>query len=161
MSEASLVEAYIRSEESPDGKWWVEVPVGLSVQEQQSQTASLKNIDAVCLTSQPPHLPERYPDYAGSMEYTNPDIPESGVSRAKLFRRLRESDYFEEESATIVEAKTGASSFKAIGQLQAYKQLLEEDYGWSVEEQILLSNQRDPVIDHAASSLDIRVVAVQ
>lgn len=83
------------------------------------------------------------------------------MSRAKLFRRLRESDYFKEESATIIEAKTGTSSFKAIGQLQAYKQLLEEDYGWPVEEQILLSNQRDPVIDHAASSLDIRVVAVQ
>lgn len=161
MSEASLVEAYIRSEKSPDGKWWVEVPVGFSVQEQKTQSPALKNIDAVCLTSRPQHLPESYPDYDGSVEYTNKDIPESGVSRAELFRRLRESGYFEDETVTIVEAKTGASSFKAIGQVQAYKQLLEEDYGWSVEDQILLSNQRDPVIDHAATSLGIRVVAVR
>lgn len=94
-------------------------------------------------------------------EFTNPDIPESGVTRAELFRRLRDSGYFTDETVSIVEAKTGKSSFKAIGQLEAYKTLLEEDYGWTVDEQILLSNQRDPVIDHACSSLGIRVVAVR
>lgn len=159
MSEDQLVEAFIRSNSSPDGKWWVEVPVGFTVRE--SHTASLKNIDAVCLTSQQQELPESYPDYQGMQEFVNPDVPESGVTRAELFRRLRDSEYFTDEKVSIVEAKTGKSSFKAIGQLEAYKTLLEEDYGWTVEEQILLSKQRDPVIDHACSSLGIRVVTVQ
>ncbi len=159
MTEDKLVEAFIRSNSSPDGKWWIEVPVGFTVQE--SHTTSLKNIDAICLTSHSQQIPESYPDYQGTQEFVNPDIPESGVTRAELFRRLRDSGYFTNETVSIVEAKTGESSFKAIGQLEAYKTLLEEDYGWTVDEQILLSNQRDPVIDHACSSLGIRVVAVR
>jgi hypothetical protein len=161
MSEDDLVEAYVRSGKSPDGKWWVEVPVGLSIQQANTQPISPKHIDAVCLTDQPQQVPESYPDYEGSFEYVNPDIPESGVTRTELFRRLRNSDYFNDETVSIVEAKTGKSSFKAIGQLKSYTTLLEEDFGWTVEEKILLSKQRDPIVDHAASSLDIRVVNVR
>lgn len=159
MSEDSLINTYIRDNASPNGKWLVEVPVGLSVQENKS--VSHKNVDAVCLASRSQQLPETYPDYQGTYEFVNPDIPESGVTRTDLFRRLRDSQYFVDENVSIVEAKTGKSSFKAIGQLEVYKTLLEEDYGWTVEEQILLSERRDPVIDHACHSLGIRVVAVQ
>jgi len=160
MSEDDLVAAYIRSSHSPDGKWWTEVPVGLAVQEQRTQSLAPKHVDAVCLNAQPQQPPESYPEYDGFVEFVNPDIPESGVTRTELYRRMRDSDYFDDETATIVEAKTSGSSFKAIGQLQAYKSLLEEDYGWTVTEQILLSDGRDAIIDHAARDLDIRVVNV-
>ena len=53
MAEEALVEAYIRSDQSPAGKWWVEVPFGLSVQTQDSKSLSPKQIDAVCLTDHP------------------------------------------------------------------------------------------------------------
>jgi hypothetical protein len=160
MSENSLVEAYVRDANSPSGKWWVEVPVGLSVQSGSSKSLAPKHIDAVCLTTRSQQLPESYAD-SQAEEYVNPSVAEPGATRAELFRRLSNSEYFTDETATIVEAKTGSSSFKAIGQLQAYKELLEQDYGWTVEEQILLSAQRDPIIDQAARSLDIRVVAVR
>ena len=161
MGEAALVETYIRSGASPDGKWWIEFPVGLSIQQKNTQSIAPKHIDAVCLTDQAQQVPESYPDYDGFVEYTNPNIPESGVTRTELFRRVRDSEHFTDETVSIVEAKTGASSFKAIGQLEAYKTLLEEDFGWTVKEKILLRKQRDPVIDHAASSLGIRVVNVK
>ena len=161
MGEDALVEAYIRSEQSPDGKWWVEVPAGFSVQQNRRQSVTLKSVDAVCLTDQPQQLPETYPDYNGSVEYVNPNIPESGVTRTELFRRVRDLNYFNDEQVSIIEAKTGESSFKSIGQLEAYKTLLEEDFGWTVKEQILLSADRDPIVDDAVSSLEIRVVNVR
>lgn len=161
MGEAALVEAYIRSESSPDGKWWTEFPVGLSVQEKNTEPIAPKFIDAVCLTSRPQQVPESYPDYDGSTEYINPNNPESGVTRTELSRRLRDLEHFTDETVSIVEAKTGASSFKSIGQLKTYSTLLEEDFGWAVKNKILLRNQQDKIIDHAASSLGIRVVNVQ
>ena len=160
MGEEALVESYIRSEQSPDGKWWVEVPVGLSVQKKSTKSLAPQSIDAVCLIDQPQQLPESYPDYEVFVEYVNPNIPESGVTRTELFRRLRKSDEFSNATVSIVEAKVGESSFRAIGQLKSYKTLLEEDFGWTVEESILLSEQRDLIVDHAASSLGIRVVNV-
>jgi len=160
MGENALVEAYIRNGASPDGKWWIEFPVGLSIQQENTQSIVPKHIDAVCLTDRAQQVPESYPDYDG-LDYINTDIPESGVTRTELFRRLRDLEHFTDETVSIVEAKTGASSFKAIGQLEAYKTLLEEDFGWTVEEKILLREQRDPIIDHAASSLGMRVVNLQ
>jgi hypothetical protein len=160
MGEAALVEAYIRSGSSPDGKWWVEFPVGLSIQQESPQSNKPKQVDAVCLTDREQQVPETYPDYDGFAEYTNPNMPESGVTRTELFRRLRDSEDFTEETVSVVEAKTGASSFKAIGQLEAYGRLLKEDFGWTVKEKILLREERDAVVDHAASSLGIRVVNV-
>lgn len=157
MSEEALVESFIRSSASPDGKWFVELPVGLSVQERKSSVA-VKMIDAVCITSQPSALPETFPD--GPWFYLNAMDAEPNISKAEIFRRIRNSNHLNDETVSIIEAKTGKSSFKAVGQLEAYKLLIEEDYGWTVEEQILLSVERDPVIDHVCSEKGIRVVTV-
>ena len=83
------------------------------------------------------------------------------VSKAEVFRRLRDSQHLVDETVSIVEAKTGKSSFKAIGQLEAYKILLEEDYGWEVKEQILLSEERDEVINHIGDEKGFNLVSLK
>ena len=158
MSEERLVESFIRSDASPEGKWFVEVPVGLSIQEKKESDSSLKFVDAVCLTTQNSALPESYPD--GPDFYFNVQEAEPHISKAEVFRRLQDSNLLSNEDAVIVEAKTGMSSFKSIGQLEAYKYLLEEDYGWAVQEQVLLSKKRDPVIDNVCTEKEYRVVNV-
>jgi hypothetical protein len=159
MSEEALVESFIKSENSPNGKWFVEVPVGLTVQEKKDATPSVKHVDAVCITSKPSALPESYPE--GPDFYLNVQEAEPHISKAEIFRRIRSSQHLSNETVSIVEAKTGESSFKAIGQLEAYKQLIEEDYGWSVEEQILLSKGRDEIIDSTCNKMGYRVVDVK
>lgn len=158
MSEASLVESFIRSESSPDGKWFVEVPVGLWIQEESDETPSIKYVDAICITSKTNALPESYPD--GPDYYLNVQEAEPNISKAEIFRRIRSSQHLTDETVSIVEAKTGKSSFKAIGQLEAYSCLVEEDYGWNVREQILLSEGRDDIIDSVCSEKGYRVVDV-
>jgi hypothetical protein len=160
-SEDKLVKQYIEHEKSPDGKWWVEVPVGLSVTREADGSLQPKSVDAVCLTGSKQELPERYPEHSGTRKFIDTDIAPSGESRADQFRRLADSRYFEKEEVAIVEAKTEAGTLRGIGQLQAYASLLEEDYGWSVEQQILLCDGRDDIVDHAADTLGIRVVHVR
>jgi len=158
MSEEDLVKSFIKSDNSPDGKWFVEVPAGLSIQENADTTPAVKHVDAVCITSKRFALPESYPE--GPEYYFNVQAAEPHISKAEIFRRIRDSQHLSNETVSIVEAKTGRSSFKAIGQLEAYKYLIEEDYGWDVEEQILLSKDRDEIIDSVCSEKDYRVVNV-
>lgn len=56
----ALLKAFVESEASPDGKWWIDVPVGLSVGDGDSAL-----LDAVCLTSREQELPEVYPEHTG------------------------------------------------------------------------------------------------
>lgn len=159
MSEEALVKSFIRSDTSPNGKWFVEVPVGLTVQEKVDATPSVKQVDAVCITSKSFALPESYLD--GPDFYLNVQEAEPHISKAEIFRRIRSSHHLSDETVSIVEAKTSESSFKAIGQLEAYEHLIEEDYGWNVEEQILLSEGRDDIIDSVCSKKGYRVVDVK
>jgi hypothetical protein len=158
MSENALVEAFIRSDASPSGKWFVEVPVGLSIQEEAESTPNVKHVDAVCITSKSSALPESYPD--GPDFYLSVQEAEPNISKAEIFRRIRDSQHLSNETVSIVEVKTGESSFKSIGQLEGYKSLIEQDYGWSVEEQILLSGERDAIIDRVCTQKGYRVVDV-
>ncbi|MXV61163.1 hypothetical protein GS429_03625 [Natronorubrum sp. JWXQ-INN-674] len=152
----NLVESFIKSDLSPTGKWWVEVPVGLSV----DGTTAVKHIDAVCLTSQEFDLPEVYPERTGMVEYVNPDGHGSSVSKTELFRRMNSSHHFQEESVALVECKTGPLSLKGVGQLVAYEALLTDDWNWEVDERILIGADIDPLVHEACKSLGIRTVQV-
>jgi len=158
MSEQALVSQFIRSDASPSGKWFVEVPVGLSVQATLDSTPSVKHVDAVCLTEQPDALPETYPD--GEAFYLNAMAAEPNLTKTGVFRRIRDSGQLAGASVALVEAKTGPASFTALGQLEAYQDLLEADYDWSVEERILLVDGDDPVIERVCTERGIRVVKV-
>lgn len=172
MKEEELILSFIKSDKSPEGKWFIEVPAGIKVQEErETDSSSIKQVDAVCLTSKSEELPKKYKrNLRGRQYYINPDgvdpeseymrvlngIPHKNKSKTDIFRGIIESPYMDDETATIVEAKTGKSSFEAIGQLEAYKVLVEEDYGWDVNEQILLCEERDEVIDRVCGEINIR-----
>lgn len=153
MSENSLLKSYIKSDHSPNGKWWVEVPVGFEIRE---RGAPLKFVDAVCLTSEPNELPESWPEFNGGQAFMG--TSESGVTRVEMFDRLRQSGYFSDEAVSIVESKATHPSFRALGQLEAYGVLIEMDYGWKIREKILLSVERDPIIDRVSREIGIRLV---
>lgn len=158
MSEAALVERFIRSDASPTGKWFVEVPAGLSMQAASGVTPAVKHVDAVCLTGQSDALPESYPD--GESFYFNAMAAEPNLTKTDVFRRIRESGQLAGASVALVEAKTGPASFTALGQLEAYQDLLEADYDWTVDERILLVDGDDPVLEHVCTERGIRVVKV-
>jgi hypothetical protein len=157
-----LLRSYIKHETSPDGKWWVDVPVGLKLeQEGDASPEQIKEADAVCLTSRPHEFPEVWPENNSRREFVNPEVPEAGVTKRELFRRVREKGYFNGETASILEVKPSKSSFKALGQLIAYRELLEEDYGWEIDEAILLSAERDKIVDEVAQREGIRLVQLK
>lgn len=156
----SLARGFILSNASPDGKWWTEVPVGFSLEEEgQISKSEMKYVDAVCLTSQPSEPPEVYPENDSFTKWVDPRG--TGESKTELFRRLRQSGEFADETVQIVEFKTGKSSFRGLGQLTAYEEMIQQDYGWNVEQKILVSIDRDPLIDSVSQSNDIRVVHVK
>jgi CRISPR/Cas system-associated exonuclease Cas4 (RecB family) len=170
MSEGELVKEFIEHHKSPSGKWFIELPVGMTVQDEtDTNSSSIKHIDAVCLTSKQQELPKEYrlDNYhinpEGESEkykkYLNGILPPRSGSKTDTFRNIIQSPYLEDETVSIVEVKTGKSSFKAIGQLEAYKLLVEQDYGWDVERQILLSEKRDEVISHVCNKKDIKIVS--
>lgn len=158
MSEEALVSQFIRSDASPSGKWFVEVPAGLSVQSTTASTPAVKQADAVCLTNRPAALPETYPD--GELFYLNAMLAEPNLTKTGVFRRIRESEQLAGASVALVEAKTGPASFTALGQLEAYQDLLEADYDWTVDERILLVDGDNPVLEQVCTERGIRVVKV-
>lgn len=102
----ALLSAFIRSDASPDGKWWLDVPVGLSV----GEAGAYATVDAVCLTSRDPELPEEFPDHDGVPYVYREADAELGLDKADAFRALRERDTFADESAVLVAVEPGASS---------------------------------------------------
>ncbi|WP_049936337.1 hypothetical protein [Haloplanus natans] len=156
MSHDSLVKAFIKSDSAPDGKWWVEVPVGISLEE----TTAVKHVDAVCLTSREFDLPEVYPERSGTVEYVNPEVPESGVNKTELFRRVNDQGLFEDETVTLVECKSGKLSLRGVGQLVAYETLITQDWNWEVDGRILVCEEVDPLIHEVCKSRNISVVEV-
>jgi hypothetical protein len=156
---ADLVRGFIRSDASPDGKWWTEVPVGFSLEEDSRlSSGQLKYVDAVCLTSRPPEPPEVYPENDSFTKWVDPGG--TGETKTELFRRLRDSGSFAGEHVQVVECKTGPSSFTGLGQLTAYEELVERDYGWDVQTKVLVSAERDPIVGSVSQAQDIRVVHV-
>jgi len=152
----ALVEAFIRSDVSPDGKWWLDVPVGLSVGDDGDHAT----VDAVCLTSRDPELPEEFPDHTGIPYVYRDDDDELGVDKAEAFRLLRGKDAFAAESAVLVAAEPGASSVGRAGELLAFQALLEADWDWTVEDRLLVSDTDSDHVNRVCRELDVRAVRV-
>ena len=152
---AALVRAFVESDASPDGKWWVDVPAGLSLGETGDHTV----VDAVCLTDRAQELPEVYTAHAGT-EYVNPE-GQPQVGKADLFRTLREKGTFASETVALVAADPGAARVGTVGDLLAARELLWADWPeWTVEELIYVSHEDRPHVTRAASELGVRVVRV-
>ena len=151
----ALLEAFVRSEASPDGKWWVDVPVGLSV----GDPGAYATLDAVCLTSREPELPESYPDHTGTPYVVHGD-DRLGTGRVDAFRTLREKRLFEEETAVLVAVEPDAASVGTVGDLLAHQELVEADWPWTVEERVLVSDQDSDHVTHVCRELSVRPVRV-
>jgi hypothetical protein len=159
---SALLEAFVRSEASPDGKWWVDVPVGLSVGEPEAYAT----LDAVCLTSREPELPESYPDHTGTPYVVHGDADPApaadGLSerRVDAFRTLREKELFADETAVLVAVEPDASSVGTVGELLAYQELLEADWPWTVAERLLVSDEDSDHVTHVCRELSVRPLRV-
>jgi len=153
----SLRRAFIESDASPDGKWWVDVPAGLSLGEDGDH----HTVDAVCLTDREQELPEVYTAHAGT-EYVNPEADEAvGVTKADLFETLRGRETFAEETATLVAFDPGAARVGTVGDLLAARELIEADWpGWTVDELVYVSDTDRAHVTRAAKELGVRVVRV-
>ncbi len=152
----ALLEAFIRSDASPNGKWWVDVPVGLSIGEPDDYAT----VDAVCLTSREQELPEVYPDHTGVQYVYHPDDEQVGVSKTDAFRTLRETDTVAGETVVLVAGESGDSSVGRVGDLLAYQELLEADWDWTVQERILLSDEDSDHVNYVCNELSVRAVRV-
>jgi hypothetical protein len=151
----ALLRAFIESDASPTGKWFVDVPVGLSVGDDEYAV-----LDAVCLTSRPQELPEVYPEHTG-VTYVDPAEDTSlGVRKADRFAALRETEHFAGETAVLVAAEPDASSVGTVGDLLAYRELLRADWDWDVEELLLLSDEDSDHVNHVCRELGVRAVRV-
>lgn len=152
----ALLEAFIRSDASPDGKWWIDVPVGLSIGDSDADAT----VDAVCLTARDPELPEEFPDHDG-VPYVYREVDaEIGLDKGDAFRALRETDTFDGESVVLVAVEPGASSVGTVGDLLAYQELLEADWDWTVEDRVLVSDADSAHVTHVCRELSVRAVRV-
>jgi hypothetical protein len=155
-SQRALLEAFIRSDASPDGKWWIDVPVGVSVGDPDDVTT----LDAVCLTSREQELPEEYPDHTGVSYVYHRGDEQLGVTKADAFRELRQAETFAEESVKLVATESGNSSIETVGTLLAYQELLEADWDWTVDERLLLSDNDSGHVNYVCRVLSVRAVRV-
>jgi len=153
---SALLRAFIASDASPDGKWWVDIPVGLSVgAEGEHATAH-----AVCLASLDRELPETYPGHTG-VSYVDPGEDERvGVTKVDRFRNLRERDVFTDETAVLVAAEPSASSVGTVGELLAWRELLAADWDWAVDGLLLVSDEDSDHVNHVCRNLSVRAVRV-
>lgn len=170
----ALLEAFIRSDVSPDGKWWVDVPVGVSVGDKGEDKDEDEGggggggdgrgdhavLDAVCLTSREAELPEVYPDHTGVAYATHRGDEAAGVTKADSFRALRERDVFTDERAVLVAVEPGASAVGTVGDLLAYRELLRVDWDWTVEELLLVSDEDSGHVNYVCSQLGVRAIRV-
>jgi hypothetical protein len=136
------------------------VPVGLSV----GAPGEYATLDAVCLTSREPELPESYPDHTGTPYVVHGDpVPGTdgpGDGRVDAFRTLREKGLFADETAVLVAVEPDASSVGTVGELLAYQELLEADWSWSVDERLLVSDEDSDHVNHVCRELSVRAVRV-
>lgn len=153
----ALLRAFIESDASPDGKWWIDVPVGLSIGSDDEYVL----IDAVCLTDRDQELPESYPDHTGVPYVVHHGDEYAGVTKADAFETLRKRDVFDDERVVLVTVEPGASSVGSVGELLAKRSLLEADWDWDVEELLLLSDDDSAHVNFVCRELEIRAVRVR
>lgn len=153
---SALLKAFIMSDASPDGKWWVDVPAGLSI----GAEGEHGTVDAICLLDRPAEPPEVYPEHTGSA-YVDPEADEDvGVTKADRFQTLRDKDIFVDETVALVAAEPGASSIGTVGELLAYRELVTADWDWTVEDLILVSDVDSAHVNYVCEELSVRAVRV-
>jgi hypothetical protein len=153
---SALLQAFITSEASPDGKWWVDVPVGLSI----GAVGEYATVDAVCLTSCEQELPEAYPEHTGVSYVVHEGDAEAGVTKADMFGALRDNELFADETAVLVAVTPGASSVGTVGEMLAYQELLRADWDWTVEDRLLVSDKDSDHVNHVCRELSVRAMRV-
>lgn len=153
---SALLRAFITSDASPDGKWWMDVPVGLSM----GADGDYATVDAVCLTSRDQEPPEVYPEHTGVSYVAHEGDEDIGVTKADTFQALREQETFTDETAVLVAVETGASSVGTVGDLLAYRELLNADWDWTVEELLLVSDEDSDHVNHVCRELSVRAMRV-
>lgn len=153
---SALLRAFITSAASPAGKWWIDMPVGLSV----GTADEYATVAAVCLTSREQELPEEYPEHTGVSYVVHEGDAAAGVTKADMFQALRDSELFANETAVLVAVEPGASSVGTVGELLAYRELLRADWNWTVEELLLVSDEDSDHVNHVCRELAVRAMRV-
>jgi hypothetical protein len=155
-NQRALLEAFVRSDASPDGKWWIDVPVGLSV----GASDEFATVDAVCLTSREQELPEEFSDHTGVSYVYHAEDEQLGVNKVDAFQALRQKDTFGEETAVLVAVESGDSSVGTVGTLLAYQELLDADWDWTVAERLLVSDEDSDHVNYVCQEFSVRAVRV-
>lgn len=153
----ALLRGFIDSDAAPRGKWWVDVPAGLSVGDEET----VATVDAVCLTSREQEPPEVYTEHTGTKYVAPREDSDVGVTKTDRFRTLREQETFADETAVLVAVEPGHSSVGTVGELVAYRELLDADWDWTVEELVLVSDDDSDHVSHVCHELGIRAVRVR
>lgn len=153
---SALLRAFIESDASPSGKWWIDVPVGLSIAEKDTY----ESVDAICMTSRSQELPEEYPEHTGVAYVVHEGDTDAGVTKVDSFQSVRDSDIFSEETVTIVSVESGKSHLSTVGKLLAYRTLLQNDWDWEIDNMILVSDFDDSIVNFVCAKLGIRAVRV-
>jgi hypothetical protein len=153
---AALLKAYIMSDASPDGKWWIDIPAGLSLDNMETYPT----VSAVCLTDREQELPEVYPEHTGVPYVYNREDEAVGVTKSDMFEAVCERGRFSDESAVVFGVETGSSTIETVGNILAYEQLVAADWNWDIEERVLVSDIDTPAVNYVCDQLDIRAVRV-
>jgi len=151
----TLLKKFIESTTSPEGDWWLNIPVGLaSERDGEILVGGTREIDALCLLSRSPNLPDEYTYQQAGVEILNSDRLHSQSSYREMWGRKP----FAGERAALVEMKPETPTLKGIGQLTAYSVLAEDEWDITVDQLLMVSTGTDPVVERACTALDIDVI---
>lgn len=154
VSHAQVLQMYIESETSPSGEWWLEVPVGFDYEDDATITmGAMKAIDAVCFTSREDQPPQKYQFESTGLKFTHGDR----LIQPRHYRKMWGNREFADESAAIIEVKSGKPTIEGIGQLVAYSELIREDWSVEVEKLVLIGTRPDPLVERVCDNLGIEI----
>ena len=106
----SEIEDFSRSDEAPEGEWWAEFLVGLSLEQEDSVDQPVnRRIDGLCVTSRE---------------------PSSGVERLYKdeMREKHAAGWLDGEEVVLVEHGRGTAAWAKYGQLDVRRRMFEMDW---------------------------------
>lgn len=148
-----VLRQFIQSNKSPEGEWWLNLPIGFNAEnEGEILVGGTKEIDAVSITSRANSEPDLYQYGQGSI------INSDRIFSQSDYRSMWEQGEFSGEHATLVEVKSGAPTWKGVGQLMGYSELIKDNWDMSVSGLYLVAPKEDTVIERACLKLGINVI---